>query len=117
MLTPPSNPANTQPQSLGTLAPNQVIPQSRTIRSPTPIPNPGDAVAVLSSKGINESNKTDISALATALESFGDFKCGTSWNLGKEGAMQMITITKLLRPSLTSKKLSPPGTVERELLG
>ena len=47
-------------------------------------------------KGITEGNKTDISALATALETFGDFKRGTTWNIGKEGAMQLIAITRLL---------------------
>ncbi|KAF8491555.1 hypothetical protein JB92DRAFT_3128318 [Gautieria morchelliformis] len=63
----------------------------------TPIPDPGDPVAILNTKGINEGTKADISALATALESFGDFKRGTTWNLGKEGATQLIAITKLLR--------------------
>jgi hypothetical protein len=50
----------------------------------------------MNNKGIMESNKTDISALATALEKFGDFKRGTTWNIGREGATQLIAITKLL---------------------
>ncbi|KAF8507420.1 hypothetical protein JB92DRAFT_2832777 [Gautieria morchelliformis] len=93
----PTPPGILPTQGLGTLAPNQIIPQSRTARSPTPIPDPGDPIAILNTKGINEGNKADISALAAALESFGDFKHGTSWNLGKEGAAQLIAITKLLR--------------------
>ncbi|KAF8491124.1 hypothetical protein JB92DRAFT_3128537 [Gautieria morchelliformis] len=80
----PNPPGIVQPQGLGTLAPHQVIPQSRIARSPTPNPDPDDPVSVLSTKGINEGNKADISALATTLESFGDFKHGTSWNLGKK---------------------------------
>ena len=55
-----------------------------------------DLVAVLNGKGIMEGNKTDISALATALETFRDFKQGTTWNIGKEGTMQLIAIPKLL---------------------
>jgi hypothetical protein len=31
-----------------------------------------------------------------ALETFGNFKCGNTWNVGKEGATQLIAITKLL---------------------
>ncbi|KAF8513385.1 hypothetical protein JB92DRAFT_3116449 [Gautieria morchelliformis] len=89
---PPIIPASSQSQGM-----NQVIPQNRTIRSPTPAPDLGDPVAILNTRGISESNKTDISALATALESFGDFKCGTSRNLGKEGATQLVAIAKLLR--------------------
>jgi hypothetical protein len=54
-------------------------------------------VSILTIRGINEGNRTDISALTGALETFGDFKRGTSWNLGKEGAMQLMAITKLLR--------------------
>ena len=52
--------------------------------------------AILNARGITEGNMTNILALATALESFGDFKQGTSWNIGKEGATQLIAITKLL---------------------
>jgi hypothetical protein len=63
---------------------------------PTPILYPGDPVAVLNIRGINEDNKTDISALAMALETFGDFKRGTSWNIGQDGAAQLIAITRLL---------------------
>ncbi|KAF8493156.1 hypothetical protein JB92DRAFT_3127501 [Gautieria morchelliformis] len=74
-----------------------VLEGMTTIRSPTPAPDLGDPVAILNTRGISESNKTDISALATALESFGDFKCGTSRNLGKEGATQLVAIAKLLR--------------------
>ncbi|KAF8484172.1 hypothetical protein JB92DRAFT_3131821 [Gautieria morchelliformis] len=65
--------------------------------SPTPIADPGDPVAILRDRGINEDNRTDIAALATALETFGDFKRGTTWNVGKEGATQLIAITRLVR--------------------
>jgi hypothetical protein len=86
-------PTNTQARGLVTLAPNQTVPT----RSPTPAPDPGNPVAVLSQRGITEENKTDISALANALETFGDFKRGpSSWNVGKEGAQQLIAISKLL---------------------
>jgi hypothetical protein len=90
-------PARSQPQRLGTLAPNQTIPQNDISRSPTPVPDPGDPIAVLNNKGITEVNKTNLSALVAALETFGDFKRGTSWNIGKEGATQLIAITRLLR--------------------
>ena len=84
-------------QTPGILAPNQAIPPIVIPScSPTPLHDPGDPVAVLAGKGITEGNKTDISALATALETFGDFKRGTTWNIGKEGAMQLIAITRLL---------------------
>ena len=88
-------------QSQGTLdrAPNQTIPPDIPMpsHSPTPINDLGDPIAILNARGITEGNMTDISALATALESFGDFKRGTSWNIGKEGATQLIAITKLLQ--------------------
>ena len=54
--------------------PPRVIPS----HSPTPLHDPGDPAAVLAGKGITEGNKTDISALATALQTFGDFKHGTT---------------------------------------
>ncbi|KAF8531155.1 hypothetical protein JB92DRAFT_3105564 [Gautieria morchelliformis] len=93
----PNPPGILQSQGLATLVPDQVIPQIRTACSPTPILDPGDPVAILDTKGINEGNKADISALATALKSFRGFKHGTLWNLGKEGATQLIEITKLLQ--------------------
>ena len=51
---------------------------------------------------ITEENKKDISALATTLETFGDFKRSpSSWNIGKEGAQQLIAITRLLHEAAT----------------
>ncbi|KAF8508330.1 hypothetical protein JB92DRAFT_639413 [Gautieria morchelliformis] len=94
MPVTPNTPANSQPPGPGTLAPNQILP--RPTRSPTPAPDPGDPIAMLNSRGITEGNKSDISALASALESFGGLKHGTTWNIGKEWAMQLIAITKLL---------------------
>ena len=92
--------APTNMRGLMTLAPNQTIPTHS--RSPTPALDPGNPVAILSQKGITEENKKDLSALATALESFGDFKHGpSSWNIGKEGAQQLIAITRLLRKAAT----------------
>ena len=91
-------PINTR--SLVTLALNQTIPTHSC--SPTPAPDPGNPVAILSQKGITEENKKDISALATVLKSFGDFKRGlSSWNVGKEGTQQLIAITRLLREATT----------------
>jgi hypothetical protein len=95
MPTNPKTPASSRPQG-ATLAPNQTIPTLIHSRSPTPILDPGDPVAILNIRGINEDNKSDISALAMALETFGDFKRGTTWNIGKEGAAQLIAITRLL---------------------
>ena len=97
-----------------TLAPIQTIPTRS--RSPTPAPDPGNPVAVLSQKGIIEENKKDISALATVLESFGDFKHGpSSWNVGKEGAQQLIAITRLLCEATTlygDHRLAPTCKVQ-----
>jgi hypothetical protein len=97
MPAAPRRPASSQQRDLGTLAPTQTSPQNDAYRPSTPTPDPGDPVSILTIRGTNEGNRTDISALAGALETFGDFKCGTSWNLGKEGAMQLMAITKLLR--------------------
>jgi hypothetical protein len=96
MPTNPKTPASSRPQG-ATLAPNKTIPPVIPSRSPTLILDPGDPVAVLNIRGINEDNKTDISALAMALEMFGDFRHGTSWDVGKDGAAQQIAITRLLR--------------------
>ena len=83
-----------------TLVPNQTIPTHS--HSPMPAPDPGNPVAVLSQKGITEEKKKDISALATVLKTFGDFKRSpSSWNIGKEGAQQLIAITRLLHEAAT----------------
>jgi hypothetical protein len=59
-------------------------------------------VTILREKGITESNKTNIAAMASAMETFGDFKrSASSWNVGKEGVQQLIAITKLLREAAT----------------
>ena len=93
MPTTTAAPANVH--SLITLVLNQTIPTHS--RSPTPALDPGNPVAVLSQKGIAEENKKDISALATTLETFGDFKPSlSSWNVGKKGPQQLIGITRLL---------------------
>jgi len=56
--------------------------------TPTPSFNPGNPVHHLAARGITEDNKTSISALATALESVGDFKKPglNAHTIGKEGA-------------------------------
>ena len=94
MLVASNVPASLQLVGPGTLVPNQIIP--RPLDSPTPAPDPGNPLAVLNNRGITKGNKTNISALAAALESFGEFKRGTTWNIGKEWAMQLMAITKLL---------------------
>ena len=66
-------PTSSHARGLGSLAPNHSIPT----RSPTPAPE-GNPVAVLSQRGITEENETNILALASAFESFGDFKRGPS---------------------------------------
>ncbi|KAF8523557.1 hypothetical protein JB92DRAFT_3140748 [Gautieria morchelliformis] len=97
----PRIPAGSQLQGTMTLATNQVIPQNRPSRSSTPsltpLADPGDPAFILRDRGMSEDNKTDISALAAALKSFGDFKRGNTWNVGKEGATQLVAITRLLR--------------------
>ncbi|KAF8508605.1 hypothetical protein JB92DRAFT_3120742 [Gautieria morchelliformis] len=85
-------PANSQP---GDSSAQPDPPQST--RSPTPAQDPGDPIAMLNSRGITEGSKSDISLLASALESFGEFKRSTTWNIGKEWATQLIAIMKLLR--------------------
>ena len=88
------------------LVPNQVLPlQPRLTQSPTPTPmvDPGSPVHILANKGITKNNKTNISTLATAMETFGDFKWpGTNtYAIGKEGALQLQAITKLLCEAAT----------------
>ena len=60
------------------LVPNQMLPQwpVRTTHFPTPVPavDLQSPVYILASKGITENNKTDVSALVSAMETFGDFK-------------------------------------------
>ena len=98
MPTTAAAPANAC--GLVTLALNQTIPTRS--RSPTLAPDPGNPVVVLSQKGITKENKKDISALATMLKTFGDFKCSmSSWNMGKEGAQQLIAIPRLLHEVAT----------------
>jgi len=83
---------------LGHQAPMQ---STRPTRMPTPMPagDPGSPVAILASKGITENNKSDISSLATAMEAFMDFRHpgSNTYAFGKEGALQLIAITKLLQ--------------------
>ncbi|KAF8572984.1 hypothetical protein K439DRAFT_1625387 [Ramaria rubella] len=97
--TPPSShpsqqaPASTQASTQ--LQPPLALP--RHAQSPTTA-DPGDPVAVLASKGITNANKTSIDALATVMESFGDFKNRSgAYTQGKEGALQLMAIAKLLR--------------------
>ncbi|KAF8574076.1 hypothetical protein K439DRAFT_1642450 [Ramaria rubella] len=72
----------------------------RRNRSPT-LNDTGDPVAVLAPKSITESNKTNLDALASVLESFGDFRKNNSYSYGKEGALQLLAVTKLLRNAVS----------------
>jgi hypothetical protein len=101
---PPPPPSQPSPPASGAqlLTPGQQPqPITRTTRSPTPTPafDPGNPVHLLATRGVTEDNKTSIPALVSALESFGDFKKpgANAYAIGKEGATQLVAITKLLR--------------------
>ena len=78
--------------------------------TPTPSSDTGNLIYWLSSKGITEDNKTNISALAAAMEMFGDFKRpgSNAYAIGKEGTFQLIAITKLLCEAATLQGDSRP---------
>ncbi|KIJ28473.1 hypothetical protein M422DRAFT_270248 [Sphaerobolus stellatus SS14] len=74
------------------------------LQAPVPkrrnIPDPGDPIAILASKGINRDNYTDPAALATVMEQWGDFRTtggGKTLNLTVAMASELQAVAKLMR--------------------
>ncbi|KIJ39049.1 hypothetical protein M422DRAFT_258204 [Sphaerobolus stellatus SS14] len=62
-------------------------------------PNPGDPIAILASKGINQDNYTDPATLATTMEQWGDFRVtggGKTLSLTVAMANELQAIAKLM---------------------
>jgi len=89
-----------QPPTGGSLqVPSQSLHQQMA-RTPTPTPtySSGNPVHLLASRGVTDKNTTNISVLASAMESFGEFRRpgNNAYAIGKEGALQPIATMKLL---------------------
>jgi hypothetical protein len=88
----------------------QPTARARTPSGPRRItPEPTNHVNALSSKGVTETNKTDLSTLVSVLESWGDFRETNNSNsrtlirLSAELADQLQAVTALLRQAIPTR--------------
>ena len=85
--------------------PQGILPTGTTCKSLVPN-DPGDPMALLQDRGINETNKFNLWALFNVLKLFNNFKKNNSYNIGLSYAKQLMAVTKLLDEAILAPELT-----------